>query len=516
MDESVLANWVEPGRHAWVFHTEDDEDWHGLIASYGGRFMDDPDAPHKYNGPFIRILEIVKKHGCQTVVVENRYVDPDWRSEYNAFWAGRFAQTSPFARRLHFFAARVEDEQLHQLPREVLDAYLGYVVMRPAVHGPVGRTMVVPPIGHEDHVQTLVTEDVHLFGNALSITATPFMQQDTEFLACAQVSAWMVHYAAVLRGIIPRQLTAQFVALTPTTLSEERALPGHGMNLNQLQAVFHAVGVPALHYGLTKLPAVRGVHEPIQKTKLFDRTPRPEPGLWDDRIQSAVCRYLNSRHVVLAAMKEHAFVVVGYYRDKDDNIRFLGHDDQRGPYIALEYTTPWKSVMIPLPEKIYMSGEDAEDGTITVLEVNNNDEEEPPPPLLAEIEAAVLNRSSYATRVYLQSSNEYKRLVAARGLPDQVVRELRLARMSRFVWVGEIQKREETKGAPREVAVEVIFDATSQAKQPKVLATLLPMETHILPPDGGDTFTVPHPEGEKRWRSALPLPVGSTRVRSGG
>ena len=491
-----------------MLHPED-EDWDGLIASYGGRNVHDPHAPHRYNGPFIRIVEIVRRRGCETVVIENRYVDPDWRSEYNAFWAGRFAHTWPFARRMHFFAARIEDEQLHDLPEEARDAYLGYVVIRPAVHGTVGRTMIVPPVEHESHLQTLVTEEVHLFGSTLRITATPFMQQDTEFLACAQVSAWMVHYTAVLRGLIPRQLTAQFVALMPTTLSEERALPGHGMNRNQLQAVFQASHMPALHYGLSKLPDVRGV-----KTKGKFGQGKPAPGLWDDRIQSIVCRYLNSRHVVLAAMEEHAFVVIGSYRDEKDNVRFLGHDDQRGPYIALEDKTPWKSVMIPLPEKIYMSGEHAEDWTITLLEVLNNDPEEPPQPLLKEIEAAALARSTYATRVYLQSSNEYKRRAADRDLPEQVVRELRLARMSRFVWVGEIQKREQTKGVPREVAVEVVFDATSQAKLPTVLAMLLPMETHILPPDGGDTFTVDHPGGEMRWRSGLPLPFEPTRVRS--
>src|SRR5437870_529210 len=123
-----LSTWVDPDAHGWIVRPKSEDQWNELIAEYGGNLLT----------PLARIVEAVRLSGCRTVVIENRYVDVDYRSEYSAFWCHRFEGTPAFARRLHFFATDLAEDQLHSLPPDV--GYLGYSVIRPVAAGAVGRT----------------------------------------------------------------------------------------------------------------------------------------------------------------------------------------------------------------------------------------------------------------------------------------------------------------------------------------------------------------------------------------
>src|SRR4051794_14627268 len=168
-----IAGWVDPDTHGWVVRPASDVEWEKLIAEYGGA------SPM----PLRRVIEVVRAGGCRSVVVENRYIDADYKSEFAAFWVHRFASRSSFARRLHFFSSDVTDAVLHRLPAD--SGYLGYAVIRPIESGSLGRTMVAPPPATDGAMLTLVEDEVSLFGTRLTIRAAPLCQQDTEFLRCA-------------------------------------------------------------------------------------------------------------------------------------------------------------------------------------------------------------------------------------------------------------------------------------------------------------------------------------------
>ncbi len=90
-----------------------------------------------------RCLQVARDGGCQTIVIENRYVDADYRSEFSAYWSLKFAGRPGFTRRMHFFTADLEDDAIHTLPDNA--GYLGYIVLRPVATGVVGRTVLAPP-----------------------------------------------------------------------------------------------------------------------------------------------------------------------------------------------------------------------------------------------------------------------------------------------------------------------------------------------------------------------------------
>jgi hypothetical protein len=477
--------WVDPSSHGDVLHPKSATDWDQLIDVYAGA-----------DTPFAAVIGVARESGCQTIVVEHRYIDLDYRSEHAAFWSMRFQVPPPFTRRLHFFTSNVEDHQLHDLPTE--SGYLGYSVLRPVRMGRVGRTVLAPPPRLADATLTLIDEKVSLFGNDLAVRGVPFCEQDGEYLRCAHAAAWICHYVAVRRELVGRTSTSSLVSLIPNVLSEERALPSKGMQLNQLQAVFGALGQPALLYGFSSLPNVSGV--PTPTPRIDENTNKPLPqGLWDTRAISIICRYLNSDFPVLVAGRQHAWVLVGWKRAADGRVTFIACDDQIGPYEEIDspfehYRAPWHSIMVPLPPKVFLTGETAENDAFRTLRGIWTAGER------SKLLADDLQSGAIQLRTRLKNVRTLKREIAKQTSSDEVLRAVRLARLPHFVWVVEAHLRSACD-AEDCVLASVLYDATSSDYEPRQCVIAVPGGVAVYHPDGAGPEIVPG--GSAPWRSML-------------
>jgi hypothetical protein len=488
-----MPRWVDPDTHGWVHQPRSATDWDAILAEYGATARD----------PLGAVLSVVRRNHCRTVIVENRYVDPDYRSEYSAFWSPRFLDRPAFARRLHFFRRRIDQAEVHRLPTN--HGYLGYSTLRPISPGRVGRTMVAPPDRLlRKATLTLATDTVSLWGNELRVSAAPFCEQDGEFLRCAHAAAWMCHYYAACRGLVGRKLTAELVAATPLIGNVDRALPSKGLYPHQLQSMFGATGQPALFYGISNLPSVEGVEDPQVEYESDGRTPRPA-GLYDTRLFSVICRYLNAGFPVLVGTVDHAFVIVGWYRERGTRIRFVICDDQSGPYeIANSPFThrraPWHTLMVPLPPKVYLSGEVAESTAHFLLRAwASNPVALPQWKKLAG--DLVGPEKNVSLRTFLRSNIGYKAKLAEQRRGTDAVRALRLARLPHWVWVVEAHDRALREAGRPSVLAEIVFDSTSSDETPYWLAMSMPGFTLTSPPDDGtpDAAQVP----ARPWRTHL-------------
>jgi hypothetical protein len=470
--------WVDRDRSCWVHAPHSDEDWQKIASEY----TDDE------RRPLHQVLDVVRAGGCRTVVVENRYVDVDYRSEYTAFWSLKFDNQSPFARRFHFFAADLEEETLHELTEEQRDSYLGYSIVRPVPHGRVGRTVLAPPPEIADAILTLVPDQVSFFGNPLEVKGVPFCEQDSEFLRCAHAAAWTCHYTAALRGNVGRRSTAEIVELSPTALSPERALPSQGLNHNQLQVVFGALDQPAILYGLSHLPRVVGIEDPVSPDP-EDATEETPAGWWDERMISIICRYLNSGFPVLIGAQDHAFVLVGWRRGDEGEVQFIACDDRIGPYEVIpspfdHHMTPWDSIMIPLPPKVYLSAEAAEGRAHEVFRSFVEQLEE-----LRDIEEGLAD-GSIELRTMLRTGARYKCELAPLTRSPEMLRELRHARLPHWVWIVEAHRQDLCEqGSPCVVAAAVL-DSTAFDVEPPLDILALPGMVIIYPPDEADEVKV--------------------------
>jgi hypothetical protein len=488
--------WNDPWEGSspgWVERPDSERAWRGFVEVCGG------ERPQ----PFARIIEVVRSRGCKSVLIENRYVDPDYRSEYSQFWSLRFAGTPAFARRLHFFSRVVSDDELARIPDHD-PTYLGYCVLRPPAHARVGRTVITTPLDFDsqsDLMLATVEDPVSLFGSDLTATGVPFCQQDGEYIRCAHAAAWICHYIAHRRGIVGRRRSCEFVETSPAMLSPERPIPSKGLTPQQLQTVFGRLGLPALFYGMSHLPTVAGVDE--RPPALGPSCHVKPAGFHDRRIARIACRYLNSRLPVLVAAGKHAFVLVGWYQDGAD-VRFIACDDQYGPYrvIASPFSdrhAPWESLMIPLPAKAWLSAEMVEHDACGLLLLA--DEQPTRVPEFASL-GRKFAKGELSVRSMLRRNEDYKRRLRSQGRAASAVANLRLLQLPRWVWIVEFHDRTRRDAGRPPVVAEFVYDSTSSEQEPRRLATSF-REFTMLYPASGDP---PEPlTGARRspWESQL-------------
>jgi hypothetical protein len=463
--------WNDPDP-AEVFHPTNDTEWDAALGRYLGSLQDNP---------LRRCVQVARSLGAATLVVETRYIDLDYRSEFSAYYSKQFCDMPDTAHRLHFFGRRLTKRSIWRTARSA--GYLGYVVVRPTSTGLVSRAMLPPPPDLSDAVRTSVTETVNFFGQDLTITGVPFAQQDAQLGACAQAAAWMCHFSAHLRGEAHRRPKADFSLKAPASLHPSRSLPSGGLTALQLSEVFRTFELPALFYDVGGLPSPGLVWQPPDPVPPIPEKPA---GLWDFRIVAIACRHLNSGNPVLVGTTNHAFILCGYRRTntpKPSWIEFVRHDDQTGPYglvtdvlADVDPTTgkvygPWRTMQVPMPEKIWLAPEMAERKGGESLQAASSRifASWPGTKLFMGLDELIpLDR--LRLRTYVIRSNAFKSGLAARGVATNIRRAYALARLPRFIWVVEaVDKALRDAGQPC-VLGESVFDATSSDRDPQRLA----------------------------------------------
>ncbi len=450
--------------------------------------------------PLLRCLDVVLANGASTLVIERRYFDIDYRSEYSTYFSRLFESIPDTAHRLHFFAGRVTREQLG-----VIDAghgYLGYIVIRPTDKGPISRAMLRPPEDIEEEIRASVAEQVSFFGEYLEVKGVPFTQQDTQLGACAHAAAWICHFAASLRGDATRRPRAEFINMVNPSLSLERAFPTSGLNVGQLSDLFRTTGLPSIFYALGQLPTDRLPWQPSTPTdpgRLPDGT-RPPAGTWDHGVVPILTRFLNSGYPVLVGTQNHAFVVCGYRRSpsRDGWIDFFRNDDQRGPYMLVENVikdkdqTPWSTLHVPLPEKIWLGPEAAERlGGLALVGVSARLRDQVQTLYGGSVESLqdLIDDDRLALKTYVTRSNDFKAQLSERLMPEGMVRAYRLVGLSRFVWVVEAVDRALRAAGDPCVLGQAIYDSTSDDTEPNLIGLDVHGVVWPRPREGVPTLT---------------------------
>jgi hypothetical protein len=427
--------------------------------------------------PLERVFEVAREHSCKTVVVEEEYWDSDHRSEYSVFWSKRFEPKTRNTKRLHFFKAELHARQLHALPGEC--GYIGYCIVRPTPLGPVGRTLLTPPPRLHRAVLTVITETPSFFGQALEVTGVPFCQQDGEAVVCAHTAAWLCHYIAYKRGIIPRRTTAEIAQLPSPEGSGHRPFPANGLTVAQLQGLFSSLHLPACLYEVPNLPELPAEYS--KKARMNDAA------IYRERIFRIVCKYINSGFPVVVLSEEqegHAFTLVGW-KKKDSGICLISADDQYGPYEEIDDPMKkkdrgdWMTLMVPLPEAVLMTAEGAEIAARAAADFikdqyDRMDGLEGEHARASEIYAIAKELRTLdgpiSVRARLVDARRYKDAVGRQGRSDDVVRLLRLAHLPLWVWLVEFHRRDLRDGKELLPCVvgEYVVDATSHPDVPFV------------------------------------------------
>ena len=379
--------------------------------------------------PLNRIIELCGQgeHNIQSVLIEPRYADPDFRDEHSRFWHGTFRPYPTTCERVHLFSKRLEDLNLGQYA----DAYKGYVVMRPLPSAPVGRTMIAPPRDLSDALATvcLATDEVHPLGYTLRIKAMPFVSQDGQYLRCAHAAQYMVLMHAHLTRGMPRRLPGDIHDASMGGFVVGRQMPSDGLSVQQMMCSLDTLGMASNRLGLPHTPSVR--------------------------LYRQIFRYVNSGLPPIVTSDSHAWVIVGYRSSADETLTLYRHDDGHGPYLPVddpwkeekEEHNPWDLMITAVPPRVYLGAERAEWIGGKWLERRQD-------PLL--LECAL--RGDLRIKTFLIRSNTFKD--GLRGRWDtELVDSFVSVPLPGYVWVVEAYDR--TLPRDRRVLAEAIIDTTA-------------------------------------------------------
>jgi hypothetical protein len=239
-----------------------------LVSACTHRLRDESSCDRKphldYFGDHLESL------GCQTIVVEDEYVDRDYLDDFAAYYALCFVEYDRFCRRLHFFATTFDAAAFSEFiasgagvaPDALRSSYLGFVVLKPLPDAFVGRTCLLPNPPPTPQLSYPMMRDyrAHLAGLELGVRSLAFQEQDTVLAACATTALWTaLHKASELFGTrmpTPAEITNH---VENRALQRGRTLPSHGLTVHQMcQAIKNAGLDVELREG-SRIKDVRGL-----------------------------------------------------------------------------------------------------------------------------------------------------------------------------------------------------------------------------------------------------------------
>ena len=361
-----------------------------------------------------RIADCVKDF-----ILEYPYVDKDFRSTYYSDFSKRHHEIDRNSYRLHLFG---EDEQ-----------YFGFVTLRNTPPFNLGRSYIDPNAISVEKGHVLLTRfEVHLLGRDFTVDAFPWMQQDANISRCAQVSIWAISRYYSDRYSFYSEYTIQ--QIFDLASSHTRKIPSKGLTIENISNIFSSIGFyPEIYF--SKI---------INNRKLFNEV---------------IYIFIESGIPFVAALgsKRHAITVTGHVKPEkiNDNQHhitpvseiidgYFSVDDNFLPYsrvgsIGKHSICDIDAIIVPLYEKMYLD-------VLTLLDR-----------ILPSLENDFLPHKRMYRRVFMTSSNSFKRFVRKNSDDDSYKSLIIMQRMPKFIWVAEYIVKEEY---PDYVHSRFLFDAT--------------------------------------------------------
>lgn len=475
------------------------EDWREqLFANLDPPFVKDNPG----DASFQNLLCLAKQELKACTAVIEPYISTDWNDEYAALYSRIFQKVPRITRRIHFFSAKVRYQDLYKLGKPLVEAYLGYSVVRPLSSFRVGDTVLRSPctvggIG-KDLVHCRAQFDVSLLGSRLQVSGMPFLQQETSVAVCAGADLWMVARYLNKKGETRRYQPAEITQLATRTITIGPARAGL-FDLQMMDALRQMGLNPVILHAMHSREAKEFMYTCVE-----------------------------SELPVIVGMPGHVVVAIGHdYESKtkfdaftgttgtmsDAVASFIIHDDAKGPYEKVAVGKTYKQLpdgrelevltlddrpvnffLVALPPRIHMHWHDVWRHTSISIEGINN------------YAAACMNMEgeefwrrealdNLVARVYLRLSSDFKHDLlnqeAGQTLRNTTaVAKYKCMHMPKYVWVVELANRSELQSVSayeRKIRGEILLDSTGNRHIPDETLMALNLNGVMFIPRCGET-----------------------------
>lgn len=310
-------------------------------------------------------IEYIRKYlsanglNAKKTITELNFFDRDFLSEFSHFYSTSTHAYKNTCKRIHIFNSALVDKKLfEQALRDNQNAlktlkkyYLGFIVVRPLPHAPLGKTVLrwYPDDAQNTQRVTKTSRNykINIGSVSLEVSGLSWQQQDEGVSACATIALWTLLHSSAYNEYRTIPTTAEITLSAHDNYSEGRhPFPSLGLTA-------HQICDSIIHHGLR--PAVYGGDgdqgAEIDYKHTFSR-----------RLFSHICAsFLRSGFPVLlvgkqiqtegeeSASYDHTICLVGFRESVtlpaaddypshfDENIEFLYvHDDNLGPNVRFK------------------------------------------------------------------------------------------------------------------------------------------------------------------------------------
>lgn len=127
------------------------------------------------------------------LVVETNYVDKVYRDSYYCYYSTKLEPYHRNCIKISFFDVEIEPDMFYNPDSHsaLNKAYLGFMIVRPLAHSPIGRSVISPKALIENNIRICNTY-VHstAAGLKFDVVGFPHSSQDSETMTCAETTIW--------------------------------------------------------------------------------------------------------------------------------------------------------------------------------------------------------------------------------------------------------------------------------------------------------------------------------------
>lgn len=295
------------------------------------------------------VIEHLGTLGTALLIAEQHYVDRDYLEDYGHYFSRNFHPPRSHCGRIHFFDSELDQSRFEselssgstKLEELLQESYLGFLVIKPLPESFLGRLCLDHRCATQSgaFVPCWKRVEVHLLGCSLYVDSSPLQEQDGEISRCATSALWSSLHASRYLGLArvpsPFELTRSALAYAPTT---SRTFPTkEGLSAAQIIDAVKSLGLESAYIE---------VNDPAD---LVDAAYAFLRGGFAPMIGVGLHKQVLGR---FEFADYHLVSAVGYNLGPErrwsiDSLplrarrisRLVVHDDQRGPYTSLEFST---------------------------------------------------------------------------------------------------------------------------------------------------------------------------------
>lgn len=389
----------------------------------------------------------------KAVLIEENYIDKDYRSTYYNFYAKKGQRYAANCVRLHFFDEVVRFDptafklNVQDQTDPLSNHYYGYVVLRPTYIATLGRSVLSPDV-RKGACRYIIRglHKVHVLGYKLTVEGFPSMDQHRDIGVCAHAACWSIlrHYSerySVYKEFLTNDITIMAQEFNPGGL-----VPSEGLDLNSAERVFQAAGT-----------------FPVLLVREDEH---------DESFYHQLLAYVDSGFPLFAAMLdlEHAIAIVGYsWRpntaggtaglkyawDQTEAIAVI--DDNELPYLPVPTDAAGhhysandiNAFIVPLPEKVYYPADAVDEYAVGLFDVPSLRNKILPP------------KDDTVIRYFITTGSAFREFVRKHQseYDSSLVEVIMTIPFAQFVWIIEYSTR--AQWDTNLVSVRALIDATA-------------------------------------------------------